>query len=79
MDTSWINPPEWMGRGICASADPDFWFPPKGSTGVPAKLLCEGCPVMTECLQYALDNREPWGVWGGTSERDRRRMLKDAA
>lgn len=72
--------PEWSEQAACADADPEVWFPEKGGTSRPAKRVCNGddtrpaCPVRDECLDYALDNDERFGVWGGLSERQRRRL-----
>lgn len=59
----------------CLEVAPDVFFPEKGESSLPAKRLCRGCPVRTVCLDYALRHRERYGVWGGTSERERRRMM----
>ena len=73
-----IEPPEWTLAALCAQIDPDLWFPEKGdrTAGVRAKQLCQGCPSRLPCLAYALENREPYGVWGGLSERERRGLRK---
>lgn len=74
----WSEP--WMSEAVCASVDPELWFPPKSGSSAPAKRICNGfrgsppCPVMAECLSYALDHDERFGVWGGKSERERNRM-----
>ncbi len=70
MDTS------WMATGNCAQQPPDLFFPSDGVGVAKAKLVCEGCPVAEPCLEYALRNRIEHGVWGGCSERQRRRILK---
>jgi WhiB family redox-sensing transcriptional regulator len=70
------RPPEWMVDGLCAQVDPELWFPEKGGSTREAKQLCTRCPVRAECLAYALANDERFGVWGGASERDRRRMTR---
>jgi WhiB family redox-sensing transcriptional regulator len=74
-------PPEldWQIDGLCAQADPDAWYPEKGMSAGPAKQICRSCPVRQECLEYALATDERWGVWGGLSERERRRVKKNAA
>lgn len=57
--------------------DPDIWFPgrSKGPNGAnEAKAICAGCPVRKECLDYALENEMEYGIWGGTSPTERRRM-----
>lgn len=68
--------PEWMRDGMCAQVDPELFFPDK-SGAREAKLICRGCPVQELCLQYALDNKEHWGIWGGTSERERQKIRRD--
>jgi WhiB family redox-sensing transcriptional regulator len=72
------GPPGWMTGGVCAQVDPDLWFPEKGGSTRQAKALCARCPVRPECLAYALAHDERFGIWGGASERDRRRMKPTA-
>ena len=72
------GPLEWMTGGVCAQVDPDLWFPEKGGSTREAKALCARCPVRPECLGYALAHDERFGVWGGASERDRRRIKRTA-
>jgi WhiB family redox-sensing transcriptional regulator len=69
---------KWMESAVCATADPEEWFPEKGSSSQKAKNICATCPVIDECLQFALDNEEA-GIWGGTSSRERRRMRRAAS
>lgn len=66
----------WTTRGSCCSLDPDGFFV-QGADQQKAKTLCEGCPVRAECLADALDNRIEFGVWGGMTERERRRLLRE--
>jgi WhiB family redox-sensing transcriptional regulator len=66
---------EWMGRGNCREADPSVFFPSDGAGVEAARNLCATCPVQAVCLEYALRNRIDHGVWGGASERERRRIL----
>lgn len=68
---------EWMQHGIChGTGATDLWFP-VGSLGVDeAKARCNGCPVQTPCLEYALHHRIDHGVWGGQSEIDRSRIRR---
>lgn len=66
--------PHWQQHGACLASDPDTFFPERGEDSRPAKEICRGCPVRQECLDYALDTRQLYGIWGGTSERERRRM-----
>jgi WhiB family redox-sensing transcriptional regulator len=68
-----------MRFGLCAQTDPEAFFPDKGERTRPAKAVCEGCPVRDECLNYALEHNERFGVWGGKSERERRVLRRDAA
>ena len=68
--------PWWWFAGLCGQTDPELFFPEKGGSVRAAKAMCAGCPVRAECLEYALAHDERYGVWGGTSERERRR-LKD--
>lgn len=66
--------PPWMGKALCAEVDNDLFFPEKGGTTAPAKAICARCPVSAECLDYALTHEERFGIWGGTSERERRKI-----
>jgi WhiB family redox-sensing transcriptional regulator len=67
---------DFMQEGLCAQTDPEAFYPEKGGTTRAAKAVCGACPVRTECLTYALESGERFGVWGGMSERERRRLLK---
>lgn len=71
--------PGWMADGVCAQADPEEFFPAKGGSTVEAKKVCEVCEVRSECLEYALTNNERYGIWGGTSERERRRLVSQTS
>lgn len=64
----------WWERGACLDADSEAFFPEKGGSTRPAKRICQTCPVIDECLEYALANDERFGIWGGKSERERRRL-----
>ncbi len=66
----------WMAQGICSEMDPTFFFPSDGVGVERAKKICAECSQRNVCLEYALSNRVDHGVWGGTSERQRRRILK---
>lgn len=66
---------DWASAAACKSRQPDELFV-KGAAQNRAKQLCQGCPVRTECLAEALDNRIEWGVWGGMTERERRALLR---
>jgi WhiB family transcriptional regulator, redox-sensing transcriptional regulator len=78
IDVVILNTAEWMAEAVCASADPEQWFPEKGVSAHQAKRICATCPVIDECLRFALDNDEI-GVWGGTSQRERQMMLRRAS
>ena len=67
---------DWMERGKCREMDPALFFPNDGMGVQVAQRICAECPVREECLEYALANRVDHGVWGGTSERERRRILR---
>jgi WhiB family redox-sensing transcriptional regulator len=67
---------EWMGEGSCRDMDPAVFFPSDGIGVQAAQRVCDDCPVRVPCLEYALANRVDHGVWGGTSERERRRILR---
>jgi WhiB family redox-sensing transcriptional regulator len=66
---------EWAANAACRSTDPDALFV-QGAAQNRAKTICLGCPVRTECLADALDNRVEFGVWGGMTERERRALLR---
>ncbi|MGY1690748.1 WhiB family transcriptional regulator [Geodermatophilus sp. SYSU D00697] len=59
---------------LCAETDPEAFFPEKGGSTREAKRVCAGCPVRSQCLEFALANDERFGIWGGLSERERRRL-----
>jgi WhiB family redox-sensing transcriptional regulator len=67
---------DWRDQAICAQIDPDLFFPEKGGSSREAKKICLSCTVREECLAFALENEERFGVFGGLSERERRRMVK---
>jgi WhiB family transcriptional regulator, redox-sensing transcriptional regulator len=64
----------WRDRALCAETDPDAFFPEKGGSSREAVKVCLGCEVRAECLEFALENDERFGIWGGLSENARRRM-----
>ena len=73
---------DWIGRANCRGVSPDIFFPTRGEPTDEAKAVCQGCAVRDECLESALINHDTHGVWGGTSENQRRKIrasrLKDA-
>ena len=68
----------WQERALCAQTDPEAFFPEKGGSTREAKKVCVGCDVRSECLEYALAHDERFGIWGGLSERERRKLKKHA-
>lgn len=64
----------WKNQAACADADPDLFFPVRGDDTGPAKRICYRCPVKDECLKHALIHMERYGIWGETSERERRKI-----
>jgi len=73
------NAPEWQERALCAQTDPEAFFPEKGGSTREAKRICTRCDVRAECLEYALGHDERFGIWGGLSERERRKLKRRAA
>lgn len=67
---------DWQDDAVCSQTDPESFFPEKGGSTKEAKKICLTCPVRNDCLQYALDHDERFGIWGGYSERERRRLKR---
>ncbi|MFM2078818.1 MAG: hypothetical protein RJA49_2708 [Actinomycetota bacterium] len=73
----------WRKTAICRDTDPDLFFP-VGTTGYAlvqidkAKQVCSECPACDDCLQYALETNQDSGIWGGTSEEERRHIRRQA-
>lgn len=72
------NPLAWQSDSLCAQTDPEAFFPEKGGSTRDAKKICSSCEVRMHCLEYALENDERFGIWGGLSERERRKLRKRA-
>ena len=68
----------WQSDALCAQTDPEAFFPEKGGSTRDAKKICASCEVRAQCLEYALQNDERFGIWGGLSERERRKLRKHA-
>lgn len=66
----------WQEKALCAQTDPEAFFPEKGGSTREAKRICQGCEVRDACLDYALAHDERFGIWGGLSERERRRLKR---
>src|ERR1700741_675427 len=69
----------WQDDANCLGVAPDLFFPERGASTREAKEVCRGCVVREECLEYALVNGEKFGIWGGMSERERRRIRRQRA
>ncbi|MGA9078366.1 MAG: WhiB family transcriptional regulator [Acidimicrobiales bacterium] len=70
------GPRAWQARANCMGVDPELFFPERGSSTREAKEVCRGCVVRVECLEFAIANSEKFGIWGGMSERERRRVRR---
>jgi WhiB family redox-sensing transcriptional regulator len=69
----------WQERALCSQTDPEAFFPEKGGSTREAKRICGRCEVKAECLEYALGHDERFGIWGGLSERERRKLKRRVA
>lgn len=68
---------DWMAKGTCTSMDPHLFYPSNGMVVVSVSLACQRCPVRDQCYMHAL-RHEDYGIWAGTSERERRKLRKAA-
>lgn len=66
----------WREHAACQGIDPEIFYPVEDEDAEPAKVVCAQCAVVTACLEYALASRERDGVWGGATERERRRLVR---
>jgi WhiB family transcriptional regulator, redox-sensing transcriptional regulator len=69
----------WVAYASCRDADPEIFFPSTEDSVEAAVRICSGCPVREECLEWALDTRVRYGIWGGLTEKQRRRLLRRTA
>ena len=69
-----LSAASWHAHAVCVDADPELFFPEPGVTAQPAIQVCRTCPVQAQCLAWALESGEDFGVWGGASERQRLRL-----
>ena len=76
--TQVLAPPNltWRQHAACRGLEPEVFYPVSEEQTEEAKAICRECPVREPCLEYALANRERDGVWGGATERERRRMIR---
>lgn len=75
----YLNRPPWMGQGACRGMDTSQFVTERATSTADAKAVCRSCPVVGECLAFALGHLELRGVWGGTSQRERRAMRREVA
>lgn len=68
--------PTFMARGLCTQMDPEAFYPERGGSNRKAKMVCHRCPVEFDCLTWALERHERYGIWGGTSPNEREDMLR---
>jgi WhiB family redox-sensing transcriptional regulator len=64
----------WARRAMCQDLNTEDFYPQRGESTVHIKMICRSCPVVKPCLEYSMRNMEKFGIWGGTSERERRKM-----
>ncbi len=74
-----LDRPPWQRDASCRGIDPELMYPRRGELVDPARAVCDNCPVIDDCLEYALAGGERFGIWGGMSERERRRIRRDRA
>lgn len=67
----------WQNHANCLGVNPDLFYPERGESTREAKAVCKACDVRPDCLEYALKGGEKFGIWGGTSERERRRIRRE--
>lgn len=65
----------WRDDALCAQVGGDAWYPDKGQDAARPKRVCQACPVRDACLDWAIRHREPHGVWGGLTPRQRQRLI----
>lgn len=76
--SAYLGGEEWRKSAKCNGTSPELFFPASEAEQEAVKLFCAGCPVQVACLEYALETRQDHGVWGGTTEADRRRLIKQS-
>lgn len=74
-----VQDADWQDYANCLGVDPDLFFPERGASTKEAKEVCQSCVVREQCLEFALVNSEKFGIWGGMSERERRRIRRSRA
>lgn len=79
LDALLLRPPAWTESAVCSQVDMDLHHPDQGCPTAAAIRVCRGCPVVGECLAFALEHRELHGVWGATTPAERKAMLRRSA
>jgi len=79
LDLLEVEETDWQQLAACRGADPDIFFPERGSSTKTAKSICRACSVRAECLEYAIVSTQRFGIWGGFSERERRKLRRERA
>ena len=74
--TDLLTTGNWQQDAACRDAEPDVFFSTAEGDRAEAMRLCAACPVRLECLEHALESREAYGIWGGTDEQERKRLLR---
>lgn len=69
----------WMTEALCTQVPADVFFPEKGQSADDALMICEDCSVQFDCLQYAVETGQRFGIWGGMTERERRKIRRTPA
>lgn len=77
IDALAVDDLSWQDYSNCRGADADLFFPERGASTRKAKAICNACEVQTECLEFAITQSEKFGIWGGLSERERRKIRKE--
>lgn len=78
MSSTRVAEQDWRAMGSCSKTDPDLWFAVGAMEHKQAKRICRECPVQSQCLAYAMDEPVDHGIWGGLTERERRRFRRQA-
>jgi WhiB family redox-sensing transcriptional regulator len=71
-----VEQDEWFASAECLGADPETFFVERGGSSAEAKAICRGCPVEEQCFEYAIENNETHGIWGGRSQSELRKIRR---
>lgn len=67
---------QWMDLAACQEQDPILFYPKRSTPDAEALIVCAGCPVANECLEYALEEKITFGIWGGKTQNERMRLIR---